>query len=120
MPLDLGADELREVLRGSVLAASVSLQHVLVREDWERDLDLWAMDENEARRIADPLARLAHRHSGGAIVDRDVNDLMRAGAAAAGYVLRNATKAIRVRLNVRRAQRAIAQRNKPTEQETEQ
>lgn len=111
-PLNLGRDELRDTARGLVLAGALGLHHFLARYEVEQALGLWAMeDEREAAGIADPLARIARRYSGGALVDATTSDLIKAGLAAAGYVAKNGVQAIRVRLSIRRARRAGLQTN---------
>lgn len=106
-PLKLGRNELRDTARGLVLAAALGLHHVLARYPAEQEAGLWVMaDEHEAAGIADPLASIARRYSGGALVDATTSDLIRAGIAAAGYVAKNGVQAVRIRLALRRVRRA--------------
>lgn len=100
-PLKVGS-EVSEAVRGVVLAAGVMLHGTLARTEPEQGMGLWLMDEDQAAEIADPLASIAKRRAGGALVSNDLGDLIRAGLAAAGYVLVNGIKAFQVRRALRR------------------
>lgn len=107
VPLKLSSDELRDVFRGLVMAAALGLHRLLARNAIEEELGLWAItDEKEAGKIGDPLSSIAKRHAGGLAFDADTGDLIKAGSAAAGYVAKNAVRAVQIRLALRRARRA--------------
>lgn len=106
-PLKLKQKPLAEVVRGLVLGASVALHHALARSAEEQAAGVWLIhDEDEAGGIADPLAKVANRHAGGALVNADASDLIAAGVAAAGYVISNAVKAFQIRRAASRMRRA--------------
>jgi hypothetical protein len=103
IPLTLKKKPLAEVLRGLVMGAAVVVHQSLARNDYEVAEGVWLMDEPEASGIADPLANVANRHAGGALVNPDAGDLIAAGVAAASYVIGNAVKAFKIRRALRRA-----------------
>ncbi len=115
-PLKLKQKPLGEVIRGLVIAGSHLVAGVLARTEQERLEGVWIItDEDEAGAIADPLAKVANRHAGGALVNADANDLIAAGIAVAGYVISNGIKSFQYRraaLRMRRSGMAA-----PTEQE---
>jgi hypothetical protein len=114
-PLRLRKKPLADVMRGLVLGAAVAIHQALARTELEQAHGVWLMaDEDEAAGVADPLASIANRHAGGALVNPDAGDLIAAGVAAAGYVISNAIKAFQLRRATRRL--AAVGMNPPTEQ----
>lgn len=114
-PLRLRKKPLADVMRGLVLGATVAIHQALARTELEQSAGVWLMaDEDEAAGVADPLASIANRHAGGALVNPDAGDLIAAGVAAAGYVISNAIKAFQLRRAARRL--AALGMNPPTEQ----
>ena len=102
--LKLGKRELKDVFRGLVLGASHAVHTALARTEIEQQAGVWLMgDENEAGTVADPLASMAGRHAGGAAVSSDTADLIAAGVAVAGYVIRNVIKAFALRRALKNA-----------------
>lgn len=115
-PLRLKKRPLAEVLRGLVLSGSEAAHQALARTEAEQEMGLWLMQsEEEAAGIADPLANIAQRHAGGSLVNPDMNDMIAAGIAFAGYLIGNAVAAFRVRRAMRRMRSAILA-DSPTEQ----
>lgn len=103
-PLKVGRRELRDVFRGLVLGASAAVHNTLARTELEQQHGVWLMDdEEEAGGVADPLASIAGRHAGGQVVNNDTADLIAAGVAVAGYVVRNVLRALQLRRAVRNA-----------------
>lgn len=102
-PLKIGKKPLADVARGLVLGASEVIHQTLARSEAERTAGVWLMDEPEAAGIADPLARIANRRSGGQLVNPDMGDLVAAAVAAASYAISNAVQAFRIRRAIRKA-----------------
>lgn len=100
-PLKVGG-EVADAIRGVVLGAGVMLHQGLARTDYEQSAGVWLMEEDQAADIADPLAAIAKRRAGGALVSNDLGDLIRAGLAAAGYLLVNGIKTFQIRRALRR------------------
>lgn len=101
--LSLRKKPLADVLRGLVLGATIVIHQTLARSEYEQSAGLWLMEESEAAGVADPLASIANRHAGDALVNPDMGDLIAAGVAAASYVVGNAWKAFTIRRAIRRA-----------------
>lgn len=102
--LNVGKRPLKEVLRGLVLAGTVAIHRALARTELEQQQHLWLMTtEAEAAPIADPLANIAGRRAGAAVVNSDTADLISAGVATAAYVISNVIRTF----EVRRAQRTM-------------
>lgn len=104
--LKLGKKPLREVFRGLMLGASMAAHQRLATLEAERQAGVWLMDEDQAAAIADPLANIANRHAGDAVINADTADLLAAGVAAAAYLIDNSITAIKLRWGLRRARRA--------------
>lgn len=106
VPLKFG-NELRDTMRGLVMAGSTGVHHTLARTDVEIAEGLWLLtDETEAASIADPLASIAKRYAGGTLMHPDAGDLIRAGLATAVYLARNTVRTAQIRIAYRRARAA--------------
>jgi hypothetical protein len=104
--LKLGKQPLRDVFRGLMLGASLAAHQRLATTAAEQEAGVWLMDEDEAAGIADPLASIANRHAGDAVINADAADLIAAGVAAAAYLVGNSIEAFKIRWSLRRARRA--------------
>lgn len=78
----------RLAARQAVLVASGMVHRVAVRSEEQARAGMYLADEEDAERIADPLARIAGRRVGssGAMANPDVADLMASMMGVAGYV----------------------------------
>jgi hypothetical protein len=118
-PLKLRKKPLAEVIRGLVIGAGVVLNQRLTRSELEQGTGVWLMAEDEAAGMADPLASIANRRAGGAVVSGDMADVIQAGVAAAGYLIKNAIKAVQIRHALRRQPQGFDQQD-PNDQGDQQ
>jgi hypothetical protein len=78
--------QLRDTFRTGVILASATVHRVAVRTQGQVEAGLYLADETDAENIGDPLARLAHRHSGvGGVVNPDVQDVISALMGVAAF-----------------------------------
>lgn len=97
-PLRLDKKPLAEVFRGGVIASGQGAHQLLARTPHEQAEGVWLIEEREAGKIADPLAKVAERHAGGGLaVTNDVGDLLEAGLYVLAYLFRNGVKAWQIR-----------------------
>lgn len=98
-PLRIGKRTLADIIRGGVMSAGEGLHYFLARTEPEQAAGVWLFeDEREAGEIADPLTNATNRYVGGVgELDAMTGDLIAAGLAAAGYVIKNAVRAFRAR-----------------------
>lgn len=98
-PLHLDKKPIAEVFRGGVIAFGEGAHKVLARTPAEMSEGVWLMSgEKEAANIANPLAKVAERHTGGGLaVTNDVGDLLEAGVYVLAYLFRNGVKAWQLR-----------------------
>jgi len=113
--LKLKKRPLADVFRGLVLGAAAAVHQALARSEIEQAHGVWLMGEDEAAGVADPLASIAGRRAGGAVVNADMADLVSAGVATAAYVISNSYK----QFQIRRAMRSMARSGLNTDPNTE-
>jgi hypothetical protein len=98
-----------DILRGLIQQLGDLLHERLATLPADREAEIWRADDDDAAAIADPIANVVHRRvqvPGGA----DVADLLTAGAALAGYSLRNVRRMFSNRRDLkRRRQHGIAE-----------
>jgi hypothetical protein len=86
----LAGEGLKDMLRGAVLIGGDQAHNLLARTEGQQAVELYKADEDDAKAIGDPLARIAERREGLGEVSPDTADLL---AAMVGLT-RYATKQI--------------------------
>lgn len=74
----LNGEGLQDMFRGGVLIAGDQAHRILARTEGQREVGLYATDQDDAEAIGDPLARIAQRHEGIGEVNPDTADLLAA------------------------------------------
>jgi hypothetical protein len=88
----LNGTGLRDTFRNGVIIASHQAHTYLARTAGQLEAGLYMADEDDAERIADPLARIAQRREGIGQVSPDTADLMAAMMGLAGYATKQIQK----------------------------
>lgn len=94
---------LRDVMKGGAIGTGEFLHEHLATTPQEQEAGVWLMEDEQAADIADPLAAIATRYAGGAVVDTAVADLIKAGVAIAAYLATNVVKRFKIRRAYKRA-----------------
>lgn len=96
---------LRDMARGLVASVCEWISDRFAVTAEEQRAGVWQATPKEQSGIGDPLAAILERHGVPATDNPDYDDLIQSAVAAAGYVGRNTSAAIRARLAARRARR---------------